>query len=760
MQHPAQSGPARNVEALLRRGLGESFREDASVDGPRVITAEAQDFGPFQLLNEIARGGMGIIYRARERHTSRVVAVKMIKSELTGRDDVRERFKREVRAAAALDHSNILPIYDVGEWGGTPYYSMKLAEGGSLADQGRAAPRLSSRQCAELTVKVSRAIEHAHGRGVLHRDVKPGNILLDVTGEPLVADFGLAQLALDPTAPDLTRTLVVLGSPGYIAPELALGMSSRSADIYGIGALLYYLLSGHQPFEGLDPLLALRQATASSPPSPRRWNPGVPRSVETVCLRCMQPAPADRYGSAEEIALDLERYLAGRRVRWVRRRVRVWRASLMKGALLLVGAFSLWATLNSFRSPGTGREAALDPAAEQFLSRGRDTISRQHSEPGLRSAEELIRRARMIDPNAAIIRAELSRVLSKIYWHTNQDEAVAAEALIEAEAAIRLDGSLAMSHVAMGDYLFRCRRDYAAALRSLRRAEQLDPNLGVVQALKAIVLKRLGRWEEALEANRHACRIEPNSAPSYYDLAVTCDVMRQYPEAITAIERARYLAPDNAGHTLLHAWLLFRAHGDTSGLEQIVRELPFEQQMSPQYFDTVFWWLLWSQRPDSALRLARSIPDDYAVRRYDALLQKPYFVGVAAHGCGDSAAARPAFEAARENLEARVQEAPRDARAHSQLGIVNAWLGRNEDAVARGVRAAELLSFEREPVGGSYVAAQLAEIYARVGATDKAIALIKDLLARPGHLTVHELRIDPRWDALRQHERFRRLLGG
>ena len=292
---------------------------------------------------------------------------------------------------------------------------------------------------------------------------------------------------------------------------------------------------------------------------------------------------------------------------------------------------------------------------------------------------------------------------------------------------------------------------------SLEKAGKLDPNESSVPALAALVLKRLNRWDEALESSRHACDLEPESAPRYYDLAVTCDVLRRYPEAIAAIERASYLAPDNPAHKLLHAWLLFRAKGDTSGLERIVATLPFEQRMAPQYFDTVFLWLLWSRHHAEALRLAEALPDDYAVRRYDAFLLKPFFVGLARRASGDKAGSAQAFETTRLILEERARALPQDPRVHGQLGIVYGYLGHTADAVREGQRAVELLPLSQEPVGGSYVAAQLAEVYAIVGETDKAVSLIDDLLARPGYVTIHELKVDPRWNPLRDNARFQQL---
>src|SRR4030095_60002 len=205
--------------------------------------------GNYQILEEIGRGGMGVIYRARQRHSLRIVALKRILSFHADSQDTLVRFRREAEAAASLDHPNILPIYEVSESeDGLPFFSMKFAAGGTLLDAASSL-RNDRRRIALLIGKVTRAVQHAHSHGILHRDLKPGNILLDGRGEPLVSDFGLAKW-LD-TSSDLTRTLTIFGTPGYIAPEQAQGPAknlSQAADIYSIGAVLFDLFTGRPPF--------------------------------------------------------------------------------------------------------------------------------------------------------------------------------------------------------------------------------------------------------------------------------------------------------------------------------------------------------------------------------------------------------------------------------------------------------------------------------------------------------------------------------
>jgi TolB-like protein/tRNA A-37 threonylcarbamoyl transferase component Bud32/Tfp pilus assembly protein PilF len=284
--------------------------------------------GNYQILEEIGRGGMGVIYRARQRHSRRIVALKRILSYHADSQETLARFRREAQAAASLDHPNILPIYEVSECDdGMPFFSMKFAGGGSLLD---AAPALRGepRRSVALVAKVARAVQYAHGQGILHRDLKPGNVLLDGRGEPLVSDFGLAKW-LD-TSSHLTRTLTIFGTPGYIAPEQVNGSSSKlgpAADVYSLGAILFDLLTGRPPFLGEHALKVIQQASEKPAPKLRTLMPGLDRDLETICAKSLERDPSARYRSAGALAEDLERWLEGRHIiaRPVSPPARAWR---------------------------------------------------------------------------------------------------------------------------------------------------------------------------------------------------------------------------------------------------------------------------------------------------------------------------------------------------------------------------------------------------------------------------------------------------
>jgi serine/threonine protein kinase/tetratricopeptide (TPR) repeat protein len=302
------------INCLLREGLeakGEASRETfESILAEANVTDIQWCLGHYEILEEIGRGGMGVIYRARQQHSRRIVAVKRILAHQVNSHETLVRFRREAEAVASLDHPNILPIHEVSESEeGLPFFSMKYATGGSLR---ASAPTLRTkpRECVRLMAKVARGIAYAHGKGVLHRDLQPGNILLDENGEPMVSDFGLAKW-LDQNS-DLTRTLETLGTPGYIAPEQTEYPADKltcAADIYSLGAILFYLLAGRPPFVGPNVLSVIHQAAATPAPRLRSLAPSRDRDLETIVARCLERDPNARYRSAEALAEDLEHWL-------------------------------------------------------------------------------------------------------------------------------------------------------------------------------------------------------------------------------------------------------------------------------------------------------------------------------------------------------------------------------------------------------------------------------------------------------------------
>src|SRR6266567_4025609 len=286
---------------------------DAAAAGHNKKTARAAELlgelGDYELLEEVGRGGQGVVFRARQKSLNRTVALKVISLGQWASKAHLKRFRLEAEAAAHLEHPGIVPIHEVGERDGSCYFSMKFIEGGQLDEVARREP-IPIRRAVELIAKVARTVHYAHEHGILHRDIKPGNILLDAKGEPHLTDFGLARLVESEST--VTRTLEVLGTPSYMAPEQAVGNNAAIGsvtDVYGLGAVLYQLLTGQPPFAGGATYETIKLLLDTEPKKPRLLNPKIDRDLSTICLKCLEKDPKRRYSSALALAEDLERWL-------------------------------------------------------------------------------------------------------------------------------------------------------------------------------------------------------------------------------------------------------------------------------------------------------------------------------------------------------------------------------------------------------------------------------------------------------------------
>lgn len=360
-------------------GSTPNLKAGAPADSPA-----SSNFGDYEILDEIARGGMGVVFRARQARLNRIVALKMILAGQLASDlDVR-RFYTEAEAAAQLDHVGIVPIYEVGEHDGRHFFSMALVEGESLHELLKQGP-LPPREAAELLIGVAEAVSYAHARGIVHRDLKPQNILLDAAGHPKVTDFGLAK-RLDKDE-GLTATGNILGTPGFMSPEQAEGKGHEvgpQSDVYSLGAILYASLTARPPFQHETSILeVLRQVLEERPAPPQQFNPSVPAELQAICLQCLEKDPAQRYASCAELAADLRRWLDGEAVHasgqsWkaalVRTlgrsrddvKLRTW-SSLLFWFAGIVGLAEIGIFLHGFGGPPYPYHLALSIRAGQFI---------------------------------------------------------------------------------------------------------------------------------------------------------------------------------------------------------------------------------------------------------------------------------------------------------------------------------------------------------------------------------------------------------
>lgn len=373
------AGLAPTVVPQLPASGGTLADDTVTHHGAKTVTGSDEEalgqratlFGDYLIESEIARGGMGVVFRARQASLDRPVAVKMIlASRLAGTEDVR-RFRAEAEAAAKLDHPGIVPIYEVGEIAGQHYFSMGLVQGGALDELVADGP-LDGRRAAGLLETIAEAVHYAHGRSIVHRDLKPSNVLLEENGQPRVTDFGLAKNVEKDSG--LTATGAVMGTPGYMAPEQAAGRLDDVgplADVYALGGILYYLLTGRPPFRGENVIETVRKVLEEDPVSPRAMNPAVDRDLETICLKCLDRNLARRYPSAAALAEELGRYLAGEPIsaRAIGGFERAWRWCARRPAFvttLVVGCLAAvsWAALALSMRESDGLRSARDAAVD------------------------------------------------------------------------------------------------------------------------------------------------------------------------------------------------------------------------------------------------------------------------------------------------------------------------------------------------------------------------------------------------------------
>jgi serine/threonine protein kinase/Tfp pilus assembly protein PilF len=374
------------------------------------------ELGDYELLEEVGRGGQGVVFRARQKSLNRTVALKVISLGQWASTAHLKRFRREAEAAASLDHPSIVPIYEVGKRDGSCYFSMKFVEGGQLDEVVRRKP-MSIRQAAELIAKMARTVHYAHEHGILHRDIKPGNILLDVKDEPHLTDFGLARLVETESA--LTRTMEVLGTPSYMAPEQAIGNNAQltsATDVYGLGAVLYQLLTDHPPFAGGTTFDTIKLVLDSEPQQPRLWNRKIDRELSTICLKCLEKVPKRRYPSALELAEDLDHWLRHEPIRakrsgffthagkWVRRNPT---SALLVASLVALAAAMGW---NVWKSELISRPTAKGIAVLPFENLSHDPDNAYFAD-GIQ--EEILTRLASIADLKVISRTSTQRYESK-----------------------------------------------------------------------------------------------------------------------------------------------------------------------------------------------------------------------------------------------------------------------------------------------------------------------------------------------------------
>jgi serine/threonine protein kinase/Tfp pilus assembly protein PilF len=602
-----------------------------TADGNKIVKPPKilGDVGDYELLEEIGRGGQGVVYRAHQKSLNRTVALKVIGLGPWTTEAHLKRFRREAEAAAHLEHPSIVPIYEVGEREAQCYFSMKFIEGGQLDEVVRHTP-MTTRQAAELVAKIARTVHYAHEHGILHRDIKPGNILLDHDGEPHLTDFGLARLVEAEST--ITGTLEVLGTPSYMAPEQAVGNNARltsATDVYGLGAVLYQLLTGQPPFAGGTTYETIRLLRDTEPRSPRLLNPKVDRDVSAICLKCLEKDPQRRYSSALALAEDLEHWLKHEPIRakrsgflthtrkWVRRNPSTTVLLTLLLALAVVLSVTIWnrkpaviipksIAVLPFEnlSPDPDNAYLADGIQEEILTRlagiadlkviSHTSTQRYQSKP--RNLSQIAKQlgvanilegsvqkaADQVRVNVQLINAQTDSHL----WAETYDRKLTDILSVESEIAKGIAESL--------EAKLTGREKQALAVKPTNNPEAYDAYLrGLAFQVRGLtsrdsMLKAVGLYERAVKLDPNFAiawaRLSRINAFLYFNGEDTSPPTRR-DASKRALENAQKLAP-NSSEALLalgyYQYWVFRDYGTaTTTFDRVSKMLPGNSEVSP-----------------------------------------------------------------------------------------------------------------------------------------------------------------------------------
>lgn len=709
-------------------------------DGPSALGLPASRLGDYELLAEVGRGGMGVVYRARQATLDRVVALKLMHQTLSADPEYAARFLREARLAASLRHPGIVAIYDLGRLEGVPFFTMELVEGSSLdalLEDGPVAPA----RAAELVMIVAQSVAHAHERGVVHRDLKPSNVLLDLDGRPKLADFGLAK-DLSVHAPHgVTRPGFLIGTPAHMAPEQAAGDTSGqpAVDIYGLGALLYHLLTGCAPHSAPTLEAIIRQIIDEAPLAPRTLVADVPAPIEAITLRCLAKRPESRYATARDVAAELERFLSGQPVQAM-------------GEIAGRTTFLLDAASPRLR------------AYDLFLQ-----AQRQHDERGLISdslaeVERLLQDALRLDPRLARAHLLLCEIHLAHYFVGFDPSAGRLRKAEAAMAAAEALGAEATELMRMrGFFLYWGRRDTPAATRAFEHAVRAMPNSADAIYNLALVQRRTGRWPKALAGLRRAQELDPRNPRIAREAAYTLEMLRDYAAACQVFRMQQILSPHDPVLCALGVVTQLLCDGDLDAACAVLAARPADPDGILAKWRALFE--VWRGRGVEALAALPPLLARGGVSLAEELLLQARVRQFAA-----DPAWRPMAERALGLLRPEVvSEHAGAAVPLMMLATLEAMLGDGEAALAHADRAVELRLASGDAVLGPVLAGvrlirrepSRLQVFALVGpaADERFFAELEKWLNTPSAIDPMMLRLDPAFARLRADPRFDALLG-
>ena len=864
-----------------------------------------QKIGGFEIVEMIGRGGMGVVYLARDTKLDRSVAVKSMPAELQASSTAQARFQREAKLLASLNHPNIAVIHEIIEQEeGASYLVLEYVPGQTLTQRIAHKP-LKLEQALSIGQQVAEAMSAAHDKGVIHRDLKPGNIKITPDGRVKVLDFGLAKASASEAITEettVTQPGHVMGTPAYMSPEQARGKpTDKRSDIWSFGSLMYEMLTGHLPFEGETATEILARIIEREPD----WEmlpQETPENIRVLLCRCLEKDPRRRLRDIGDAGIEISETLSkpaaaplvttaaklrrmamiiGAAIIVVLSGVTVWFISKQqaqtpsKEKVLVVLPFenlgpvedeyfadgitdAITARLAVIRGLGVisrqsamqykdrkrntqqiakelgvdyilegtiQRERPSDPTsrvriipqlirasddmqvwaqtydddmsevfrlqselaervaqalditlleperralksrltenieAYEYYLLGNEYYHRSGLESDFRIAIRMYEKAVELDPTLALAYAQLSMVHSRMYWHvfdrSKERLALAKQAV---DKAFQLNPGLPEAHMALGFYYYWDHLDYDHALEQFAIARKSQPNNTSLLSGIGWVQRRQGKFEQALANLKRACELDPLSHGLSETVGQTFMLLRKYPEAKRYYDRAILLRFDVPHAYLRKAQSHLLWEGRTEKARAVLEEAlenikPADTAEIVELLVTIDMYDGNYQGALDRLSLKSEDFDKFGRFTPNALLRAQIYGYM-----NKDELAKKYYEEARRILESKIAEQPEDVRFHSSLGIAYAGLGRKEDAIREGKLAVEMLPVSKEALVGVIRVGDLARIYVMVGEYDAAIDQLEFLLSRPGELSIPLLRLDPAWDPLRDHPRFKKLV--
>ena len=723
--------------------------------------------GRYAIKHELGKGGMATVYLARDQRHDRLVALKVMRPDLASSVGG-ERFLHEIRITAQLRHPRILPVFDSGEAAGQLWYTMPFVEGETLRQRLVRDRTIPVEEAVRITCEVASALDYAHRRSVVHRDVKPENIMIEEQ-HAVIADFGVAR-ALDKAAGDgLTATGFAVGTPAYMSPEEASGSQEVDgrADVYALGCVLYEMLAGGPPFTG-TPRAVVAQRLHGPPVTINQRRSGVPRPVSRALMKALATKPDDRFKTAGEFADALAGTVpSGGRMPGAG----LQRGALIAVALVLVAGTAVAAWRQGWLAPSqeiagspgvaSGRpvektqvsEQRRDPEAYEAYLRGQQIMRQGASGPGeLKRAMAEFSNAVKRDSNLAAAWAQLGWTEAALWNNATADPKLLEQARNHGERALRIGGAEADARQVLA-YYHLMKGNQGAAREETRRGLQADPSNARLIGYTASFLELEGRWLAALPYRQRAVILDPTAAGHAAGLATNLLWLRRYAEARSAADRYIILGPTNPEAYQLRA-MISLGEGKLDEARRAIRsgasQIPPDELLP---FVATYWDLYWLLDEDQQTNVLRMGPEQFFG---DTVWWHTASAAIYLQR-GDSATAQRRARAAERLLTSQVKATPDDAEIYSRLALVDSYLRRKDEALREAEKAISLLPIAKDALNGALLVYRLACVQSRLGMEDEAVVTLGTLLSIPFYVSPAWLRLDPNFWALRSNPEFGRL---